>query len=51
MQLHEYPPLGAWEYLDQLSRTLQPMHIPESEHYESVKTIVKVVKASGVNFS
>jgi len=46
------PPLGAWEAIDQLSRTIQPaMNVSESEHYESVKIIVEVYKASGVNFA
>ena len=45
------PPLGAWESLDQLSRTIQQVHVPESEYYASVKTIVEVYKESVVNFA
>ena len=39
---HKYPPLGAWKFLDQLSKNIQPPHVSESEHYESVKTIIEV---------
>ena len=50
-QPHEYPPLGAWEALDQLGKSIQPEDVTEADHYETVKTIVEVCKASGVNFA
>ena len=50
-QPHEYPPLGAWEAMDKLCKCTQPDHSTETDHYETIKTIVEVCKASGVNFS
>ena len=49
-QPHEYPPLEAWEALDKLGKAIQPQDVIESDHYESIKTIVEVCKASGINF-
>ena len=49
-QPHEYPPLGAWETLDALSKSIQPENVLETDHYETVKIMVEVCKASGVNF-
>jgi len=50
-QPYEYPPLGAWDALDKLSKTIQPENVSESNHYESTKTMVDVCKASSVNFA
>ena len=50
-QLHEYPPLGAWEAIDNLGRTIQSDTVLEANHYEKFKTIVEVCKANGINFS
>ena len=50
-QPHEYPPLGAWEALDSLGKAIQPENVLEADHYELVKTMVEVCKASGVNFA
>ena len=36
--------------LDRLSNCIQPKNVDEPKHYESVKTLVEVAKASGVNF-
>ena len=49
-QPHEFPPLSAWESLDRLNRAIQPEDMMENYHYEMVKTVVEVCKASGVNF-
>ena len=50
-QLNEYPPLGTWEALDNLVKAIQPENFLEADHYEMVKTMVEVCKASGVNFA
>ena len=50
-QPHEYPPLGIWEALDILDKAIQQENILESDHYEMIKTMVEVCKASGVNFA
>ena len=51
-QSHEYPPLGAWEAIDRLSKCVQPpKDVDEPAHYKSVKTLVEVAKVSGVNFA
>jgi len=50
-QPHEYPPLGTREALDKLGKAIPPATVLESNHYESIKTIVEVYKASGVNFA
>ena len=50
-QPHEYPPLGAWEALDHLGKTYQPETTSEAEHYETIRTLIKVCIASGVNFA
>jgi len=49
-QPHEYPALGAWDVLDKLSKTTHPENVSKSDHYESMKTMVEVRKASGINF-
>ena len=50
-QPHEYPPLWIWEALDILDKAIQQENILESDHYEMIKTMVEVCKASGVNFA
>lgn len=50
-QPHEHPPLGAWESLNKLGKAIQPENVLETDHYETIKTIVEVCKASGVNFA
>ena len=50
-QSHEFAPLGGWESLDRLSKTIQHEESLESEHYEKFKTVVEVCKASGINFA
>ena len=50
-QSHECAPLGGWESLDRLFKTIQHKETLESEHYDRFKTVVKVFKASGINFA
>lgn len=50
-QSHEYAPLGAWEAMDKICRARQPNDFQETNHYETFRTIVKVYKASGINFA
>ena len=49
-QPYEYPPFGSWEALDTLGKAIQLDKVFEADHYETVKTMVEVCKASGVNF-
>ena len=49
-QPHEYPPLGVWETIDVLRKSIQPENVLEADHYETVNTMIEVFKASGVNF-
>ena len=50
-QSYDFDPLGGWESLDRLSKTIQHEETLESEHYEKFKTVVEVCKASGINFA
>ena len=50
-QPHEYPPLEIFEALDSLDKAIQPENILEADHYEMMKTMVEVCKASGVDYS
>ena len=50
-QPHEYPPLGAWEALDKLGKAIQTENVLGTDHYKTIKTIVEVYKANGVNFA
>ena len=43
--------MGACEALDRLGKDIQPETVLETDHYETMKTIVEVYKASGVNFA
>lgn len=43
--------LSGWNSLAMLATTCQPEDTLESDQYDKFKTIVKVCKASGVNFS
>ena len=49
-QYHDYPPLEAWDAIYTLGKSIQSENVPEADHYETVKTMVEVFKASGVNF-
>ena len=50
-QPHEFPPLVAWESIDRLGRAIQLVNMLETDHYELVKTVIEVCKASGVSFA
>ena len=43
--------MGVWEVLDTFSKNIQLKDIEEARHYESIKMLVKVCKASGMNFA
>lgn len=32
-QPHEYPPLGAWETIYTLAKSIQPEYVPEADHH------------------
>ena len=50
-QPREYPTLGAWEDRNTLGKSIQPENVLEADHYKTVKTMVEVSKASGMNFA
>ena len=50
-QSHKCGPLGGCESLDRLGTTRQPEDTYETEHHDKFKTVIKVCKASKINFS
>lgn len=49
-QFHEYPPLGACDAMDLLSKPYQSDGVSKAKHHKLFKTIMDVCKASGINF-